>query len=210
MRNSLKDATLALAGIFQAAALVRDIAATGSVKEPYFTASIESIFCLNPPSTLSIFGHQDNLQLGLRELLDLFTKNASNAGSPANKTDVVRYAIGLMHLERQFMRNKKMPASLREKIQQIGERVKYFSPTHENIIAALADAYHSTLSQLSYRIHVTGKSDYLRQAHHFERIRALLLAGVRSTVLWRQCGGNRFQLLIKRKAIMETARELCK
>jgi high frequency lysogenization protein len=39
-------------------------------------------------------------------------------------------------------------------------------------------------------------------------IRALLLGGMRAAVLWRQCGGNRLQLLLRRKALLRACREL--
>jgi len=40
------------------------------------------------------------------------------------------------------------------------------------------------------------------------KIRTLLLAGIRAAVLWRQMGGNRWQLLFSRKDIINDAKML--
>lgn len=206
MSRQITDSTLALAGIFQAATLVQHVATRGIAEDPYFTTSIGSIFQLEANNVISIFEDVRQLQLGLRSLLAVFNKQTQQ--NPHEALDVTRYVIGLIYLERKFIKNKRMVALLREKISDIQRKTDYFAITHDNIISALADAYHDTLSQFNYRIHVNGQSDYLHQAHYFERIRALLLAGIRASVLWRQCGGNRLQLLLKRNLIVKTAATL--
>jgi len=40
------------------------------------------------------------------------------------------------------------------------------------------------------------------------RIRACLLAGIRSAILWRQVGGTKWQLLFFRRRIFDTAQHL--
>lgn len=206
MSRCITDSTLALSGIFQVATLVQHIATRGIAEDPYFTASINSIFHLDAPDVNSIFGDTNQLKLGLHNLLTIFDKKPTI--NQQEQLDVTRYVISLMHLERKFTKQKKMIVLLREKICDVKRKADYFSTTHENIIAALAETYQATLSQLSYRIHVSGQSDYLRQAHYFQRIRALLLAGVRASVLWRQCGGSRLQLFSKRTLIISTAEKL--
>ncbi len=206
MSHSITDKTLALAGIFQAATLVQHVATRGIAEDPYFAGSINSIFQLDANSIHDIFGDTSHLTLGLDSLLAIFNKQSNN--DQRTNLDVTRYVISLMYLERKFIKQKKMVATLRDKIRDIQHKTNYFSITHDNIITALAETYHATLSQLNYRIHVNGQSDYLRQPHLFQQIRALLLAGIRASVLWRQCGGNRFQLLLKRTTIINTAKAL--
>ena len=46
---------------------------------------------------------------------------------------------------------------------------------------------------------VSGEPHHLSDPKNANKIRALLLAGMRSAVLWRQLGGNRLQLLLARK-----------
>ncbi|MCW9047867.1 MAG: DUF489 family protein, partial [Gammaproteobacteria bacterium] len=50
----------------------------------------------------------------------------------------------------------------------------------------------------------------LSQTNNANKVRALLFAAVRSAVLWRQCGGSRWQLLLSRKKYIESAARLLK
>jgi len=43
---------------------------------------------------------------------------------------------------------------------------------------------------------------------NLERIRALLLAGIRSIILWRQMGGTRLQLVFSQQELKQAADEL--
>ena len=79
---------------------------------------------------------------------------------------------------------------------------------HENVIANLADIYSNTLSQIPPKIMVAGESNFLNNPSNANKIRALLLAGVRAAVLWSQTGGGRWQVLFKRKQFVQAAREL--
>ena len=90
-----------------------------------------------------------------------------------------------------------------------GVTVKYIygpatvNATHDNVIANLGTLYTETLSTFRFRIQVNGDYNYLQQQRIANQIRALLLASVRSAILWRQVGGNRLQLLFYRKNIAE-------
>ena len=49
---------------------------------------------------------------------------------------------------------------------------------------------------------------YLTNPANQNRIRALLLAGVRAAILWRQSGGSRLTLLLRRKALLAEGQRL--
>ncbi|MGV3593164.1 MAG: DUF489 family protein, partial [Gammaproteobacteria bacterium] len=68
-------------------------------------------------------------------------------------------------------------------------------------IRELSRLYQGTLSTLSFRIHVRGEVNHLKNDHTACRIRAVLFAGVRAAVLWRQVGGKRWHLIFQRKRI---------
>ena len=89
------------------------------------------------------------------------------------------------------------------RLEQVAQQAQHFSSTHENVIANLGTLYTETLSTFRFRIQVNGDYNYLQQQRIANQIRALLLASVRSAILWRQVGGNRFQLLFYRKHIAE-------
>lgn len=79
-----------------------------------------------------------------------------------------------------------------------------------DIINQLADIYQQTISTLSFRIQVSGKPQYLKNTAIANTIRATLLAGIRSAVLWQQLGGRRWHFLIKRRKLAQDIQALLK
>jgi high frequency lysogenization protein len=53
-----------------------------------------------------------------------------------------------------------------------------------------------------------GEKHILQNPVNANKIRALLLAAIRSTVLWRQKGGKRWHFLWSRNKILRTAKQL--
>lgn len=202
MTSELHLRTLALAGVFQAAALVKQLAKTGRVDQPAFLASIQSIFKIDVDSASEVYENPENLTLGLQELIKLFTNNKL-----PKDPEIARYTFSLLHLEKKLSKNSKMLTQLRSGIERATTQAAHFSPTHENVMANLASLYTDTLSTFSFRIHVAGDPLYLNQTYNINKVRALLLAGVRSAVLWQQLGGRRWQLLISRSSILHSAHE---
>jgi high frequency lysogenization protein len=193
---------LALAGVFQAAALVKQLARTGRVDEQYFTSSIESIFKIDAENVLDVYGKPEHLTLGLNELIKLFANNKQPKDS-----EIARYVFSLLHLERKLISNSKMLTMVRAGIERAANQANHFSSTHENVMANLASLYTDTLSTFSFRIQVAGEPIYLNQTHVLNKVRALLLTGIRSAVLWRQLEGKRWQLVLYRTLILETAKQ---
>ena len=64
------------------------------------------------------------------------------------------------------------------------------------------------MSNLTPRIMVSGEPKHLTDNDNAHRIRANLLAAIRSTVLWRQLGGSRFGLVFSRRAYIGACRHL--
>ncbi|WP_350227810.1 high frequency lysogenization protein HflD [Neptuniibacter halophilus] len=200
------EQTLGLAGLFQAAALVEQIATRGMVSQNSLETSIFSIMQLNPSVSEDIFGGADalpyNLHLGLQNLKDLIDKPRSE-----HNKDVIRYALSMMHLERKLSADPEMMQTIAQRLNQVSEQARYFSPDdpdalqnpatfcHPNVIANIASLYQDTISTFSFRIQVTGDPRHLQNSENAAKIRALLLAGIRSAMLWRQKGGKRWHLL---------------
>lgn len=205
MPHNLADRTLALAALFQAALLVQHVARRGQAADSDIETSLASLFLIDAPSTTAIFGGPESLATGLRTLI----ARLGPSGNSEN-LEVTRYVIGLLHLERKLMRNPTMQETLRIGIQRISNQANYFSTTHDNVVAALGELYQATISTLQPRIMVGGEPAYLADSHRAGLIRALLLAGMRAAVLWRQLGGNRLQLLFGRRRVLESAQTLLK
>lgn len=198
MSKNWQDITLALAGVFQATALVDQVARTGQVPTDAYKCSIESILDLNPENTLAVYGGSiENLRTGLEIMRELL-----RPGSQSHR-ETLRYGLGVLHLQKKLAGRRDMLNVIGSRIEQAAQQVQHFSSTHDNVIANLGTLYTETLSTFRFRIQVNGDYNYLQQQRIANQIRALLLASVRSAILWRQLGGNRLQLLFNRKDIAQ-------
>lgn len=199
----ITNRVLALAGLVQAAKLITRLSTLGHCDIQPFTTSIDSIFKIDSNTVSEIYGGIGTLQMGLQELIHLLTNNRE----PKNR-DIIRYVLALIHLERKLSKNPEMLSLIGTGIARAHTQAQYFSTTHDNVLANLAGIYTDTLSTFSFRIYITGLPLYLNQTHCLNKIRALLLSGIRSAVLWHQLGGRRWQLLITRSSILNTARDM--
>ena len=71
-----------------------------------------------------------------------------------------------------------------------------------NVLNALGGLYADTVSHLRPRVMVQGNPHYLGQAAIVSEIRAVLLAALRSAVLWRQLGGSLWDFVLRRRALV--------
>lgn len=202
MQDKLFNTTIAFAGIIQAVSLVRELAQTGKADDAAFQASIYSIFQTDPKDTLSVYGGIAGIKPGLERLITLFSD------SPKESRSLMRYAMSLIHLQKKIMRSPSTLDTLSKRLNQAKKQVDYFSLTHSNVINNLADIYLNTISTFHFRILIWGSPRILNTSEVMEKIRALLLAGIRSAVLWRQSGGSRIQLLFSRAKIKAMAEEI--
>jgi high frequency lysogenization protein len=203
--SHFRDKTLALAGIFQATALVKNIAASGLVDQHDFEVCIRSIFETDPESVETVYGQVEYLRTGLTTLVEqLGEKNTQR------DIDIARYVISLLHLQRKLSKNKAILDELASGIERARRQIEHFHVTHENVIANLADIYSETISQIPPKIMVSGESHYLSNPDQANKIRALLLAGMRSAVLWAQLGGSRWQILLRRRRFSQEAERILK
>lgn len=204
MSRSLHDQTLAMAGMFQAAGLVHQIAHTGHCDEAGLEICIRSLFATNPETTLDVYGGELS---DIREGLKILSTVLAQQSRPQD-AEVLRYVLNLIHLESKLKRKADLLDVLGRRIDQARHTASHFGYTHSNLISNLASVYTDTISTLGPRIQVSGNPQMLQQEENQGRVRALLLAGIRSAVLWRQSGGHRWQLIFARKKVINHAREL--
>lgn len=201
-----QNRALALAGVIQAAKLVKQLAWHGTVNQDEFATSMYSIFQTHAPTVPAVYGEGNKVINGLHGLLDLLADNKTTK----KDADLARYTISLLHLERLLMKDAKMSLAVQKGIERAKAQAIHFSDTHENVIANLAGIYTDTLSTLKFRVHITGENTYLSNNNIVNKIRAVLLAGIRSAVLWRQLGGTRWQILFGKKILIQDAKILIK
>lgn len=199
-----RDRTIALAAIVQACSQVQLLAETGQAETANIQPLLQSLLVEDAPSTEAVYGSVSALKSGIRELNQQLSKKKE-------QKDVVllRYVISLLHLERQLAKHPEMMALIGRELEQVPQQVDYFGDIMSpQVIARFADIYHRTLSELKPRIQVFGDPGFLQQPDNVNKIRALLLSGIRAAVLWRQKGGRRWQFLFQSAKILATAEAL--
>lgn len=192
---------MALAGVFQSAALVRATATTGSQDASALEASIASILRIDVDTAGDALGGVAGVRLGLEALIQQLDRNPGELA-------VSQIAVAVLRVERKLAGRPGMLQTLREGIEAIQRQVDHLGLIHASVLARLSELYASTLSNLRPRVVVQGNPLYLQQTAQIERIRSTLLAGVRAAVLWRQLGGSQWHLLLKRKQMVMLARGL--
>ncbi len=203
MERSWRNLAIALAGALQSIKLVEQLAKTGYLKTEPFETAVKSLLVQNPNTTEDVFGGVQNLHDGL-ELLDQLLGNHRD---PRN-ADTLRYLLGVLHLQKKLSRRSEVLYIIGTRLEKVETQVEHFGYTHDNVVANIADIYSDTISKFQYRIQVTGEYHYLQQQRVANQIRTLLLAAIRAATLWRQIGGNRWQLLFYRSRLAETTSEL--
>ena len=203
MSHSFEERVVALAGVFQAASLVDSIAYHGNANTVFIENSVESLFRQDATEAADVFGGVIGVQHGLRTLRDEF---ASRQGR--RNILITRYVVSLLALERKLSSRPEMLERISDGLETMEQKMEFFSLEHENTFTGIAELYRETISTIGPKIIVEGEQHHLDKSHNASRIRALLLAGIRSAVLWRQCGGSRWQVLFSRQRYIDTARTL--
>lgn len=197
--SPLQEQVIALAGLFQAMEAVDQIAQTGRCNEAVMETSIKSLFVSSPDTALSVFGELADLKPGLQLLKQLLSETHTN-----NKQyNFVRYALAIIQLERKLDKTPDMLDTISKRLDHAQNQVKHFGLLHENVFSGIASIYSDTISTFSMRVHIAGQEHQLKIPQNADKIRSLLLTGMRAAILWRQVKGHRWQFIFKRKAIVK-------
>jgi len=204
MHDNPEDIVISLAGMLQSTALILTLSQQGTLEKEVFTTAIHSIFMTHPTTAISVFGKLENLKLGLGQVIDLF--------NPTTQTDKLfhRYLLSLMHLEKKLSQTPKLLDDVSLRLAQAKKQVAYFSIDHPTVLHNLADIYSYIVETCKFKVIILGSQRVLHAKINMEKIRILLLAGVRAAMLWRQSGGSRLQMLFRRKMLCDTASKLLK
>ncbi|MGB5830480.1 MAG: high frequency lysogenization protein HflD [Thiohalocapsa sp.] len=200
MEHTDQDRTIALSGVHQAAHCVQRIANRGSVDIEHMEPCIFSLFQIDAADVRSVYGEPGAMSTGARQVVAQIT------GQPERDIELTRYVLALLKHER-------ILAGRRDMLAEIGGRISAAAGARGNlplldreVLAGLAGIYADTISKLQPRIVVRGNPLYLQNSDNQDRVRALLLAGIRSAMLWRQTGGSRWQILVGRRKLLDSAR----
>jgi len=199
--SDLSQRAAALAALTQAVYLVDSIARKGIVDAEDCKTLLNSLFTdthSQPQAISEIYGGAAALSTGLRICIQLL----QGSDMPQAKALMI-YSGGLMTLERRLAKDASTRHQLADGMHRITSQRHYFGDAmHTSVIAAIADLYGDTISHMKPRIIVRGKSEYLSQSANTQRVRALLMAGLRAAHLWHKHGGGHISLLLRRKAMI--------
>ncbi|MRT39980.1 high frequency lysogenization protein HflD [Enterobacteriaceae bacterium RIT702] len=205
MAKNYYEITLALAGVCQAAHVVQQLAQQGHCDNAALNVSLRSLIDLNPGSTLAVFGNDEaNLKVGLETLMAVL--NSSNRQGAS--AELTRYTLSMMVLERKLHGNKAAMNTLAQRIGQLDRQLAHYELESDTITSAMAGIYVDVISPLGPRIQVTGSPQVLQNSQVQSKVRAALLAGIRSAVLWQQVGGGRLQLMFSRQRLLSEAKTI--
>ena len=134
MSRTLHDQTLALAGIFQAADLVTQIAHNGSCDATDLETCLRSLFATDPATTLDVYGGElRDLSLGLNTLIRVLSEQ-----SKPTDIEILRYVLNLIQLESKLNSSSDMMSVLGSRIEQARHTASHFGYVHSNLISNLA------------------------------------------------------------------------
>jgi len=202
MYHTKYDQTLALAGIYQAASLVKQIANEGKANNAQVESSLETLFRFDANNVEEVYGSVAGVSQGLKFLCQNLKDKTSR------DIDITKYVVALIMLESKLAKNSNMLDEIDRRLKSIESQFDFFSLSHENTFAKLGQLYKDTISTLGPKIIVSGEQPHLSNERNASKVRALLLAGIRSAVLWRQCGGSRWQFLFGRKAYIDECEKI--
>ena len=197
----VQDRIIALAGLAQALVQVRRLAENGQGDARAMEGVLASVFQLDPESTDDVYGNISAIRPGLMRLREQLQKETRDPQFP-------KLVMGVMALERSYSRDSNAQDALRHGLSQLAAHSAGQSPTQPATLSALADLYVKHISPLKPKVMVQGNPHYLNQAGVVSEIRALLLAALRSAVLWRQLGGSSLDFLLQRKRMTDSVEHM--
>jgi high frequency lysogenization protein len=203
VEHSIRNQVIALAGLAQAMELVKQTARTGRNDEIALRSSVLSVFLIDANDILDVYGGLPILVLGLKAL----KRQLSEPRQVDPET--ARYASTLIYLEPMLSQNRSMTGAITQAIQEARDVWERSTDRLDpEVFRLLATAYQQTVSTLKPRIMVAGEQRQLADPQNANQIRTLLLAGIRSALLWRQAGGSKWRVLFLRSRMQKIVQEL--
>lgn len=195
--DQFTERTIGLAGLFQSARIVQQLAREGVADKIATRASLNSVLVLDAVNALAVFSDRDGVRLGLQEL----QKNFSDGKGPLT-IELLQYIVSITQLQKNLFSQPDILSQFSSRIEQLS------AYSSDELIEHMAAIYSEFLSPIKPKIIVNGEESYLQENAIAEKVRASLLAGIRSSILWHQKGGSRWDFMLKRSQYVNTANNL--
>ena len=212
MKN-IRSESIALAALFQCCTQINRIAHTGYCDEQAVSTVFRALLVTNPKTIEDIYKISE-LKTGFRGLIEGFSAEGITDNS-AN--ELVKLAMQVISLTDRIVRNTSLYNRLSNEIDTLKDQIEKACPdflegktsvvlSSENV-EKFAQLYQSLISPNFSKLLIFGEERFLSSTENQNRIRALLLAGIRAVVLWNQVGGKKLYLMFRRKDILSYASE---
>lgn len=193
----ISERTIALAGMMQACAEVQSLAREGEAEQSSYDSCAKSILVLDAVSTSAIYGGLGGVKKGLKLIAD----GTMQSTAPLSM-ELLRYVMTIMQLQGQLYKNT-------DKFRAFGSEVEGLSAYSDQELAEACSAvYQKYISTMQPQVIVQGEEIHLQREAIPPQIRSMLLAALRSAVLWQQKGGSRFRLVWERTRMRNAARSM--
>lgn len=196
----MRPRVLALAGMVQSLKLVRQIAETGHADTGCQRIVLDSVFRIDADSVDTVYGGRGQLRHGLLTMREHLVDRGGDEMLP-------KLGMSILQIERQFVGDEGMTQQVIDGLRRLEATAQRQGSIHPDVIGRLGQLYADTISHLRPKVIVQGNPHYLQQPEVVAEIRALLLAALRSAVLWRQVGGSYWDFVLRRRAMMQVVEE---
>ncbi len=200
MSDATHEQTIALAGVCKASYFAQALARNGTMEREELSHILSWIMTTDPKNTLDVYGSERELKKGF----EVIQQQLGHKAQPKD-AELTRYTLNILVLERKLLANKQALQKLTQGISGVERQLAHFELADSQVVANFADLYKDVVSPLGSRIQIMGNPNHLKNSDVQNKIRAVLLAGVRSAVLWRQLGGKRRNIVFRRQKWLANA-----
>ena len=172
-----------------------------------YQASLHSSIKPNSPEVVDIYGELKNLRLGFDDL-DAYLSRSGYGNFNKRLNNRIKYMVQLNRLGKLLSSNANLAQNIQEALAE--EEVAKHNSSDKALASYLAEIYSDNFSTLSrnFRIVVLGKKEHLRRDENVERIRAMLFAGVRASLLWRVHGSGMLTMMLRRGKMLRQVQDI--
>ncbi len=200
MSEQMRNQTIAMAALCEAALLIQQVSKGQAFDSQALATLVGGIMNTAPENVDQVYPSLASLKQGSYLLVHQLSGQATS-----KDVEVTRYLAGMMSLSKKLLNNQTALTGLSTSLKEVERRLEHFDITDASIIGNFADIYSKNISPIGQKIKVIGTPQNLKQPVIQNQVRALLLAGVRAAVLWRQMGGKRRQFIFSRNKILKSA-----
>ena len=185
---------ISLSALLHSSYLVNKIATTGQNYSNEAEMLIRSIYKTDTFDTKSIYKNYNELHDGYVVLKKILTGNTD-----IPLITMQKYALNMILIQKNINKINDLKYLIKKKIDNYQEN-SMMATNLGDLIAYTEEIYTEHIGIIRPRVVVSGKKEYLEK--NSSLIRALLLSGIRASFLWDYYGGSKWQLMFRRKEIL--------